>query len=1545
MRQFYTKTKVAVISMLLLIVGSSFTAKAQQYTLTDADVVVQNGVLKSCSYDFTVKDIIIPETLDGQTVTSIGSSVFKNKGIINVKLPATITVIHSYAFDANKLSTINIPQGVTKIEHAAFRSNLLKELTIPGSVITIDNDAFINNKIKTLNLSEGLVNIGSNAFRNNEIISLNIPATVKNIQSYAFYYNKLISLTIPEGIKSIGGSCFSSNNLTSLILPASLVSIENTSFAHNKLTNVTIKKGTKKIGKQAFFGNSLTSITIPNTVTEIQENAFASNSKLTSITLPVSQIAGQPDIKWIDEHGNTYAGGTQVSDYETYYVLDISYTLTDGDVVVQNGAIKSCSYNFAFKNIIIPETLDGQTVTSIGSSVFKNKGIIKVKLPATITVIGAYAFDANKLSTVNIPQGVTKIEYAALRNNLLKELTIPASVLTIDNDAFINNKIKTLNLSEGLVNIGSNAFRSNEITSINIPATVKNIQSYAFYYNKLTSLTIPEGIKSIGESCFNSNNLTSLILPASLVSIENTSFAHNKLTNVTIKKGTKKIGKQAFYGNSLTSVTIPNTVTEIQEQAFDNNSKLTSITLPVPQIAGQPDIKWIDEHGNTYAGGTQVSDYETYYVLDISYTLTDDDVVVQNGAIKSCSYNFAFKNIIIPETLDGQTVTSIGSSVFKNKGIIKVKLPATITVIGAYAFDANKLSAINIPQGVTKIEHAAFRSNLLKELTIPASIITIDNDVFINNKIKTLNLSEGLVNIGSNAFRNNEIISLNIPATVKNIQSYAFYYNKLTSLTIPEGIKSIGESCFSNNNLTSLTLPASLVSIENTSFAYNKLTNVTIKKGTKKIGKQAFYGNSLTSITIPNTVTEIQEQAFASNSKLTSITLPEVKTEGYNFINWIDSESNIHEANSQVSNFAIGYNANLEIIKCTINGVVKGADGVAIAITGDITDNKTLNNGDSYSLTLNYGQSVEITATKDGEVFENATYTINNIKENKNSCDFITVYNLSGTITGTDGVTVTMSGDASDSKTLNSGDTYNFTVKYNQNVELIPSKEGYNFAPEKYTLTDVNQNTDSRDFVATIKTYTISGTVTGADGVTVTMSGDASANKTVDNGDNYSFTVDYGQSVTITATKDGEVFATNKYAFDDIKENKTDCNFTTAYTVSGTVSGADGVVVELSGDVTAKKVLNSGDTYEFTAQYNQNIAVKASKPGYKFEPATYEFNNIKENSANNHFIGTINTYTISGTVTGANAVTITMSGDASDSKTVNSGDTYNFTVNHGQNVIISATKEGYTFTKDIYNFSNVTENKTDVNFVATIKQYTISGTVTGADAVTITMSGDASDSKTVNSGDTYNFTVNHGQNVTLTATKDGYTFTKDTYNFSNVTENKTDVNFVATAVTYTVQFNIKSEGKAVDNCTIKFNSKDYTTNADGLVTINDLKPGDYSYTVTANGYKEQNGDIKVINKDIVKSIVLIKDDKVLGLDLLDSNNYSLYPNPAKDIITLKSNSTISRVTIVSISGAVVKTNVDECNEAHINISDIKPGIYILRAQTKNGLIIKRFIKQ
>ena len=42
-----------------------------QYTLVDDDVVVTDGVIASCSYDFEQTDIVIPGSLDGQTVTGI----------------------------------------------------------------------------------------------------------------------------------------------------------------------------------------------------------------------------------------------------------------------------------------------------------------------------------------------------------------------------------------------------------------------------------------------------------------------------------------------------------------------------------------------------------------------------------------------------------------------------------------------------------------------------------------------------------------------------------------------------------------------------------------------------------------------------------------------------------------------------------------------------------------------------------------------------------------------------------------------------------------------------------------------------------------------------------------------------------------------------------------------------------------------------------------------------------------------------------------------------------------------------------------------------------------------------------------------------------------------------------------------------------------------------------------------------------------------------------------------------------------------------------
>jgi len=86
---------------------------AQEYTLSDDDVIVVNGEITSCSYSFELTDIIIPEMLDGQTVVGIKTKTLKNavfyaKGITSVQFPSTIQYIGGYAFCFNQIQTIDL---------------------------------------------------------------------------------------------------------------------------------------------------------------------------------------------------------------------------------------------------------------------------------------------------------------------------------------------------------------------------------------------------------------------------------------------------------------------------------------------------------------------------------------------------------------------------------------------------------------------------------------------------------------------------------------------------------------------------------------------------------------------------------------------------------------------------------------------------------------------------------------------------------------------------------------------------------------------------------------------------------------------------------------------------------------------------------------------------------------------------------------------------------------------------------------------------------------------------------------------------------------------------------------------------------------------------------------------------------------------------------------------------------------------------------------------------------------------------------------------
>lgn len=161
------------------------------------------------------------------------------------------------------------------------------------------------------------------------------------------------------------------------------------------------------------------------------------------------------------------------------------------------------------------------------------------------------------------------------------------------------------------------------------------------------------------------------------------------------------------------------------------------------------------------------------------------------------------------------------------------------------------------------------------------------------------------------------------------------------------------------------------------------------------------------------------------------------------------------------------------------------------------------------------------------------------------------------------------------------------------------------------------------------------------------------------------------------------------------------------------------------------------------------------------------------------------TYTISGTVTGADNVTITLSGDESASTVINDGETYTFTVSDGS-YQVTPSAAGYVFSPPgasvTVNGSNMT-----VYFEATASalSYTVSGLVTGAANVTMNINGEATGSfVTGASGSIYTSPALAAGNYVLTPYLSGYAFTPANVSLS-LSSNTTSVNFTATAAAFT----------------------------------------------------------------------------------------------------------------------------------------------------------------
>ncbi len=382
------KKYICLFTVLAIIAGCLpfcvFAADTGDLTVNSA------GKITSCVSSAS-GELIIPETINGKTVTAIGKEAFKGCNLSSVEIPATVNKIEDRAF---------------------FASPNLYSVKFKGTDVTFGNSVFAEcDNLLLVTLPSQLKEIKANDFSQcHSLAGITFPETLTYIGDGAFESSGLMQVSIPANVEYIGKNAFANctNNR------AFYVESSNSNYKRDDSYALLSKDGSELIAFPLKSENK--SYTVPEGVTVIAELAFANSSSIQNVTLSST-------VKEI--------GPYAFSDCKALAEVN----LNEGLEKIGTLAFKNCT---ALKDVTVPST-----VTEFDSA-FYNCGLTNVTLADGITAISRAAFDMCKdLVTVSIPTSVTTISAGAFKDcSSLDSLDIPGSVTSIDKSAFLNIKDK-----------------------------------------------------------------------------------------------------------------------------------------------------------------------------------------------------------------------------------------------------------------------------------------------------------------------------------------------------------------------------------------------------------------------------------------------------------------------------------------------------------------------------------------------------------------------------------------------------------------------------------------------------------------------------------------------------------------------------------------------------------------------------------------------------------------------------------------------------------------------------------------------------------------------------------------------------------------------------------------------------------------------------------------------------------------------------------------------------------------------------------------------
>jgi hypothetical protein len=453
--------------------------------------------------------------------------------------PYPVTGIGNSAFNSTQghlLTSVTIPNSVTSLGTSAFAfCTGLTSVTIPNSVSWMVGCAFWGcTGLTSVTIGSGVAVIGLGTFQDcTGLTSVTVPNSVTSLGTSAFAFcTGLTSVTIGSGVTAIGASAFlSCTKLTAAYFLGNAPTM-GTNVFFTCAAGFTVRYVSGTTGwtnpwytypTGTFTAYTLSTTAFPSVGGSIARSPDASSyAPGTVVTLTANANPGYHLAYWGAELTGTTNPTTITMDGDkTVTAAFEADAHTDGDYVyILNGTVPETATITGYSGlggvVIIPGTLGGYPVTSIGYSAFSS---------------------CTALTSVTIPNTVTKLEaYAFTHCTGLSSVVIPDSVITIGGGAF---------------------YECTALSSVTIGSGVVTINMYAFYHcTMLVSAIIPNSVTWIGACAFRDcTALASAVIGGGVASIEVLAFAGcTALTSVTIPNSVTNIGSHAFQGCAVLDV-------------------------------------------------------------------------------------------------------------------------------------------------------------------------------------------------------------------------------------------------------------------------------------------------------------------------------------------------------------------------------------------------------------------------------------------------------------------------------------------------------------------------------------------------------------------------------------------------------------------------------------------------------------------------------------------------------------------------------------------------------------------------------------------------------------------------------------------------------------------------------------------------------------------------------------------------------------------------------------------------------------------------------